>query len=100
MNLKEKLTDALGLLGTVLSFALCALLWAFPLWMIHPSSFWIVLLMIVIGQIFPIVTTVVYWIWGLVVAIQGPQDVFAIIYYIAFGIGCLYIILSTIFNRE
>ena len=31
-------------------------------------------------------TSAIFWIWGLISTITGPQDVFAIIYYILFGI--------------
>lgn len=47
------------------------------------GNFFIMMLLIAIGFIFPI-TTPVFWIWGLVCAIRGVQDIWAIIFYVAF----------------
>ena len=47
--------------------------------------------------------SVVFWIWGLVCAINGVQDVFAIVYYVAFVVMWLPFFISTIaafFKRD
>lgn len=48
-------------------------------------------------------TSGIFWIWGLVCAISGPQDIFAIIYYIFFGVVWLPYYIATIislFSRD
>lgn len=80
--MKEKLFNALGVVGTVLYYIISVLIAVLPICMIS-KSFWTSLLFFWIIQIFP-VSSVIFWVWGLVVTFQGPQDFIAIIYYVLF----------------
>ena len=55
-----------------------------PFVFIDLSFFWTSIL-IAINCMLPYVSPV-FWIWGLVKAINGTQDVWAIVYYIAFAV--------------
>lgn len=82
--MKEKLLNTLGALGVILWFIVSALVRVLPFVMIG-GSFWLTLLLIIIAYFIP-TSSIVFWSWGLVCAIQGPQDVWAIIYYVLFVI--------------
>ena len=84
MTFKEKLLDRLGSVGMILYVVLNILKLTLPLVMIG-ASFWLNLLFISIMYFFP-PSAIVFWIWSLVAALQGPQDTVAIIYYIVFAI--------------
>lgn len=47
------------------------------------GNFFFRLAMISVGLFFPI-TTPIFWIWGLVCAIKGVQDFWAIMFYVSF----------------
>jgi len=61
------------------------------------GNFFITLLLITINTFVPL-APVVFWSWGLVCAIQGIQDIWAIIYYVAFIVLFLPFIITTIVN--
>lgn len=82
--MKEKLLDKLGFLGGILYFVFSLLVSIMPFVMID-ASFWVTFLFFGIEQIFPL-STFVFWIWGLVCAIKGVQDIWAIAYYILFAV--------------
>lgn len=82
--MKDKLTNALGAFGMVLYYLFSLLVTVLPFVMIG-ASFWLNFLFFTICQLFP-PATVVFWIWGLVCAIKGVQDIWAIIYYVLFVI--------------
>lgn len=92
--MKEKLVNALGVFGGILWFVVSSLIYVLPFVMIG-GSFWLTALLITIVYFFPI-SSVIFWVWGLVCAILGPQDVFAIIYYVAFAILFLPFFISII----
>ncbi len=81
-SVKERLTNAFGVLGCVLYFAIHIIISILPFVMIG-GGFWFSFLFILLNTIFPY-ALIVFWIWGLICAIQGVQDIWAIIYYIVF----------------
>ena len=94
--MKEKLIDALGSLGYVLYFLLAQFVYVLPMVMIG-KPFFLNVIFFFIMQVFP-PASAVFWVWGLICAIQGVQDVFAIIFYIAFGIIFLPFFVSTVLS--
>ena len=94
--MKEKFTNTLGLFGTILYFLYSILVSIMPFIMIG-ASFWLTFLFLCIEQMFPL-STFVFWIWGLVRAIGGVQDVWAIIYYVLFVVLFIPFILGCILD--
>jgi len=92
--LKYKLVNSFGSFGYVLFFVICTLISIIPFVLIDISTFWSITL-ITVQSIFPI-TSIIFWIWGLICAIGGPQDIFAIIYYIAFVVLFLPFFINTL----
>jgi hypothetical protein len=82
--MKEKLLTTLGIFGGILWFFVTGLIYFLPFLMIR-ASFWLNLLLVGIVYFVPS-TSVIFWVWGLVCAIQGQQDVWAIIYYVLFAV--------------
>lgn len=82
--MKEKLSSALGLVGIILYYIISLLIAFFPIFIIS-KSFWISFIFFWIIQIFPL-SSVFFWIWGLVITLNGPQDIIATIYYVLFAI--------------
>ena len=80
--MKSKLLSSLGSVGLVLYYIGCLLVSVLPPLMIG-KSFFITLLIISVQQFIP-ATSAIFWVWGLVCAIQGRQDIFAYIYYVLF----------------
>lgn len=83
-SLKSKLMDALGSVGIILWYLISLLIAIIPLVMID-ASFGLNLLLLAVVLFIP-ATSGIFWIWGLVCAINGPQDAIAIIYYVLFAI--------------
>jgi hypothetical protein len=81
-SVKERLTNAFGVLGGVLYLAINIIISILPFVMIG-GGFWFSFLLISLNTIVPY-ASIVFWIWGLICAIQGVQDIWAIIYYILF----------------
>lgn len=78
------LAEKLGSLGFFVYLLLLIIIGAMPAAMITTGFGWsllIVSVMFLIPQ-----TSVIFWIWGLVAAINGVQDFLAIIYYVLFAI--------------
>ena len=92
--MKNKLLNSLGVAGIIMWYVVSAVVYVMPFVMIG-ASFWVNLLLFGIVYFFP-PSSIVFWIWGLVCAIQGPQDVWAIIYYVLFVIMFLPFFVSTI----
>ena len=88
--------NALGTAGIILWYLVSLLIAIIPFVMIG-ASFLLNLLFFGIVQFFP-ASSVVFWIWGLVCAIKGPQDAWAIIYYVLFVIMFLPFFISAILN--
>ena len=85
--IKEKLVSALGGFGVVLYFLVRTVVYVLPFVMIG-GGFLLSFVLISINAIIPF-ASIVFWIWGLVCAIKGVQDIWAIIYYVAFA--CIWI---------
>ena len=83
-HMKEKLVNALGALGSVIYFIVTMFIYVLPIVMIG-KPFWLDSIFFGVMQFFPS-TSIIFWVWGLVSAIKGPQDFFAIIYYVLFVI--------------
>lgn len=92
--MKDKLMGALGAVGFILWLLLSILVYVLPFVMIG-ASFWVNLILFGIVYFFP-PSSIVFWIWGLVCAIQGVQDIWAIIYYVLFAIAFVPFFISTI----
>lgn len=82
--MKEKLADSLGKIGVILYMVIRLFASVFPFVMIGKSLL-VDIIFFTIVQFFP-PAMIVFWIWGLICAIRGVQDIFAIIYYILFVI--------------
>lgn len=80
--MKEKLLGIFGTFGIVLYYIATLLISVLPVVMIG-GNFFIRLLLIIISTMIP-ATSAIFWIWGLICAIGGIQDAWAIIYYIVF----------------
>lgn len=99
--MKEKLLNALGTFGGILFYIITLAIAILPILVIDVKM-WMIVIIILACYIFPPLSIPV-WIWGLIVALKGPQDVLAIIYYIAFVIVFLPFIITTIsslFNKS
>lgn len=94
--MKEKLMNAFGSVGMVIWFLGSTLVYILPFVMIG-ASFWLNLVFFGIVSIFP-PASIVFWVWGLVCAIKGVQDVWAIIYYVLFAIMFLPFFISTVLD--
>ena len=92
--MKEKLLDALGTLGGILYFVISAFVYVLPIAMIG-KPFLLNLIFFGVMQFFP-PASIIFWVWGLICAIGGPQDFFAIIYYILFVVMFLPFFLNII----
>lgn len=80
ITFKEKIFNALGTFGIIVYYGWSVLVSVLPFVMID-FNFWLTALFIGIELFFP-PATIVFWIWGLIAAFSGVQDIWAIIYYI------------------
>ena len=96
MTLKEKIINTLGAFGIVLYFLVQLTVAILPFVMIV-GGFFLSFILIFVNYWLPI-TSVVFWIWGLVCAIKGVQDIWAIMYYIAFVVIWIPFFVSTILS--
>lgn len=92
--MKEKLQTTFGMIGGIVFYLISLSVYILPLVMIG-ASFWWDLLFFGILYFFP-PSSIVFWIWGLICAINGPQDAWAIIYYVLFVIMWIPFFVSTI----
>ena len=105
--LKDKLIIALGTAGYIIYYLVFGFLSVLPFIMIDVP--WYVLLILIaayliVPSLIPILPVQLgIWIWGLVCAINGPQNFLAILYYIVFVIQyvipILIAIISALFDR-
>ena len=79
--MKEKLLNSLGAFGVILYYAIMIIVPVLPFVFIDVNFFVSTILIAI--QLFLPFTAPIFWIWGLISAINGVQDVFAVIYYIA-----------------
>ncbi len=94
--MKEKLLNIFGTFGTIIYFAIQIIIYTLPFIMIR-TNFFLSLILIAANSLIPF-ASVIFWIWGLVCAITGPQDVFAIIYYAVFVVIWLPFFISSIIS--
>ena len=87
-KIKEFLLTSLGTFGMLLFYAISLLITIYPLLMFN-MSWWLYMVLALIVQLVVINIPFgleILWIIGLVGAISGKQDIFALIYYILFAI--------------
>ena len=94
LSLKERLAGTFGCFGLILFYGIRLIISILPFVMID-ANFFVTLLLIGLETFLPF-TTAIFWIWGLVCAINGVQDVWAIIYYIVFVVAWIPFYISTI----
>lgn len=82
--MKEKLFQALGSAGSIIYWILLIAVGIMPFVVIN-LPFWLDLLLMAVCFFIP-ATSGIFWAWGLIATICGPQDVIAVIYYILFAI--------------
>ena len=92
--MKEKLFSMFGAFGIVLFYISRLIIAILPFVMIG-GNFFVSLLLISINSLVPFASAV-FWIWGLVCAINGVQDIWAIIYYIVFAVVWIPFYINTI----
>lgn len=85
--MKEKLIDALGVVGVLIYYAFRLVASVLPFVMID-TTFFVTILLIIAAQMIPFATPIL-WVWGLFGAINGPQDFWAVTYYILFALCVL-----------
>lgn len=79
-NLKERFFGTLGMFGLILYYIISLVVSIFPSVMISDS--WIFFFVfLAISYFFPL-STVVFWTWGLVCAMQSPQNAITTAYYV------------------
>ena len=83
-SLKDKLVIGLGTFGVILYFLVSLALLALPIAIIKPH--FIIVIIFSALEVISHNLTIGFWIWGLIVAINGAQTVWTIIYYIVFSI--------------
>lgn len=93
-SIKERLMGTLGFFGVLIYFLVRVIICILPFVMIG-GNFFITFLLLAINSLVPFASAV-FWIWGLIGAIKGVQDIWAIIYYIAFAIIWIPFYISTI----
>lgn len=94
--MKEKLFNTFGIFGGILWFLILGFIFFMPLAMIG-ASFWLNALLFTIMYFAPS-TSVIFWVWGLVCAIKGQQDMWAIIYYVLFAVMFIPYFISVVIN--
>ena len=82
--MREKLTSALGSFGMILYYLIRIVVAVLPIVMIG-GSFAFRTLLVAVMYCIP-ATGVIFWVWGLVCAVKGVQDAYAIVYYICFAV--------------
>ena len=94
--MKEKLASALGTVGFAIWYVISVLITFAPLSILR-FSFFVDLIIIAVITSVPFIgniVSVVIWIWALLECISGPQDIFAIIYYILFALKAVYVVVT------
>jgi hypothetical protein len=95
-KIKDFLTSSLGVFGILIFYILSILVTVYPLIMFE-MPWWLYMVLALIVQL--VIVNIpfgleILWIVGLVGAISGKQDIFAVIYYVLFAL----IVGSTIIN--
>ena len=102
-SIKDIFLGSLGTIGLILYYLLGFVMLIFPIWIINPSSYlvWIGLTMLLtfVPQL-----TLIFWVWGLIVAISGVQSWITVAYYICFVLlylpKLIHLVLSIYFERN
>lgn len=100
-KLKEKFENLLGHVGGAVFYILLIIIFVLPCVMID-VPLWLSTIFIIIMYFIP-QSGVIFWVWGLISTIKGPQDWIAIVYYVMFTITFLpfYIsLISSMFRRK
>lgn len=100
-KLKDKIVDKLGVFGYILFYMISVAVYVIP-FMFIDCHYLLKGFFIMIQTVVPF-ADLVFWIWGLVCAIQGVQDVFAIVYYVIFAAYVLpeaIALISAMFSRK
>lgn len=103
--MKEKLTNALGVTGSVIWHIILMVLALSPL-IILDLPFWADLIIIFAVMSLPFIGDIVMlgvYIWAFIVAISGPIDIVVIIFFISAGLYVLFDLLPTLlmlFSRK
>ena len=92
IKLKEKLTESFGKYGSILYFIISEIIFILPFLYIK-CNFFLAILFIFLQSFAPFID-IVFWIWALITVITEPQNVWSIIYYVAFS---LYILPEIVF---
>lgn len=87
----NRLIEKMGGIAKVKYFLFSIIVSIFPMVMLD-IPFWIMVMIVGSVYIMPVLMIVPLWIAGLIGAICGPQDVWAILYYIVFGIAAVWLI--------
>ena len=82
--MKEKLIEKLGSFGMILYYVLLALISILPI-AVLPVRGVLSFLLIAVMTLIP-ATSVIFWVWGLICAITGPQDWLAVVYYVCLAV--------------
>ena len=94
--MKDKLVSMLGGAGVVIYYIVTVVVSALPALFITGSWFWRVVIFLV-QSLYPPASGV-FWIWGLIKAITGRQDIFAYIYYVVSVVVFLPYFIGTIID--
>lgn len=96
--LKEKLSNALGKFGVALWYIVTLFFVVWPLVVIGMPSIviTIIVLLVFFAPTLGSVACAIFWIWGLVVTIGGPQDTFAMVYYVLFALNVVLYLLPMV----
>ena len=93
-KIKEFLSNTLGVLGIILYYILILFVSILPI-LVLDVPFLLDVIFLLIMQFIPF-SSIVFWIWSLIVAITGPQDYVTIIFYIGSVVVYLPVIISII----
>lgn len=97
-NLMGKFVQKLGFAGMILYYVVIICFTVAPLWMLN-FPVWIKVVIAFASVLFPTLysyAAYILYIWAFVLAIQGPQDIFAIVFYIFFAIWAVMAIMDIV----
>lgn len=89
--MKSKLSEKLGVVGYWLAF-LIGIVYVIAPTVILDFPFWLTFVCILIVQTVPFIGALLnagLYIWAFTVCLSGPQDIFAVIFYVCFALFAL-----------
>ena len=92
--MKDWLLGKLGGIGLILYYVVLIFISVLPIAMLN-VPLWATFLIILVVQFLPFLQYPL-WIAGFIGALYGPQDTFAYIYYVIFGIAALAVVIRLI----